>query len=658
MLKRIFTLLTVLLAIHFSLYAQVSTLMADINPGKEGSFVNGNNLFLSFNGSLIFAAQNTSVGHEVFIYKDKQVKLLKDINPGIDDSEAQNFYLLNNKIVFTANTKTYGTELWISDGTTEGTKLLKDIAAGPVDGVLANSFSNKSFLIFKNKLYFSSFNGSNFLMWETDGTPQGTKQVENMNTDHRVPDNFTIFKDELYFTSSFKGVFKIENETNKVLNVIPSLSFYNLLATDKKLYCIEYESIWLSEGSSISSRKIADITSPTLNTGSNRIIELNQIVYFPNYTKDFGPELWRTDGTLAGTKIVKDAFPGTEGYAPQNFIIFKGKLYYKGENENSGIELFVSDGTEQGTKIVKDIKPGTFSSFSLPTTLISDYNRIYFNASSFFTDELWISDGSTAGTRKLKVTKDLDNEDDPRSFYLFDDKLIVFAASDELGFEPYIIEFIDNPLDLDKDGFVGSEDCDENNPKINAGATEIPYNGINDDCNTLTPDDDIDKDGFKRDVDCNDNDSEISPNESEKLYNGKDDDCNPKTVDDDFDGDGYLKKDDCDDTNKNINPKGKEILGNKIDENCDGKDDPLLGIEEDVNVILAYPNPSWGEFELKNVNLNSLEIYNSKGEKVPFFLENNKVKLKKVPPGIYLIQGKKENSEDSFSLKILILDSK
>ena len=147
-------------------------------------------------------------------------------------------------------------------------------------------------------------------------------------------------------------------------------------------------------------------------------------------------------------------------------------------------------------------------------------------------------------------------------------------------------------VDVDGDGFTSDQDCDDNNSEINPGQDEIPYNGIDDDCNAATLDDDLDEDGFASANDCDDTNSSINPDQVEEAYNGIDDDCNPASLDDDLDEDGFALADDCDDANPEINPNGIEIAGNGIDEDCDGLDQPLSTYELENASLNIYPNPT------------------------------------------------------------------
>lgn len=73
-------------------------------------------------------------------------------------------------------------------------------------------------------------------------------------------------------------------------------------------------------------------------------------------------------------------------------------------------------------------------------------------------------------------------------------------------------------------------------------------------------------------ADCNDDDINVNPGVAEVAYNGVDDDCNATTPDNDLDSDSYVLASDCDDTNAAVHPLATDICENTIDEDCSGED--------------------------------------------------------------------------------------
>ena len=142
-------------------------------------------------------------------------------------------------------------------------------------------------------------------------------------------------------------------------------------------------------------------------------------------------------------------------------------------------------------------------------------------------------------------------------------------------------------------GGVGGNDCDDTDPSVYFGAQEIPGDGISQDCdNTEDCYVDADGDGYgttsivvsldldctdageaDNSADCDDTTSDISPEAVEIPYDGIDQDCDPSTLDDDLDGDGYgISDGDCDDGNPDRNPGVTDIPDDGIDQDCDGED--------------------------------------------------------------------------------------
>lgn len=82
-----------------------------------------------------------------------------------------------------------------------------------------------------------------------------------------------------------------------------------------------------------------------------------------------------------------------------------GKLLFPGHDADHGFELWVTDGTVAGTDRVKDINPGTGTSFGSPFPAFQGFDfegKAYFLANDGTNGpQLWVSDGTEAGTTQF-----------------------------------------------------------------------------------------------------------------------------------------------------------------------------------------------------------------------------------------------------------------
>lgn len=107
------------------------------------------------------------------------------------------------------------------------------------------------------------------------------------------------------------------------------------------------------------------------------------------------------------------------------------------------------------------------------------------------------------------------------------------------------------------------QDCDDTNPNVRPGGSDIAANGIDEDCDGVDA---------APPADCDDG-SDYT------IDTAVDGGCTYHYDAFDFDGDGYTAMaatggtPDCDDTNADVHPGKTEVLGNEIDDDCDGNTD-------------------------------------------------------------------------------------
>jgi LPXTG-motif cell wall-anchored protein len=141
---------------------------------------------------------------------------------------------------------------------------------------------------------------------------------------------------------------------------------------------------------------LAEGADPDGFDASDSWVVFENEIYFSGETVDHGEELWATDGTLEGTRFVKDIFGGAGNSRPGDdgrlwFTEFQGELFFAADDPEADDEiLYKTDGTTEGTVLALEglIEPGT---------CIEYYGLVVGN--QMFTDfgcEFYVFDGTTA----------------------------------------------------------------------------------------------------------------------------------------------------------------------------------------------------------------------------------------------------------------------
>jgi ELWxxDGT repeat protein len=350
---------------------------------------------VEFNDQLYFNADDGEHGRELFVSDGtgKGTRLVEDLRPGASNygyaygSAPYNLTEFKDKLYFSANDGKHGNELFVSDGTAEGTQLLVDLRPG--EDNYGNQYSSYSSNLteFKNKLYFAANDGKHGNeLFVSDGTAEGTQLLVDLrpgednygNTQGSYVSNLVEVNDQLYFTAN-------DGEHGNEL--------------------------FVSDGTAEGTQLLVDLRPGEDNYGNqygsyaSNLVEFQDKLYFTVNDGEHGSELFVSDGTAEGTQLLVDLRPGEDNYGNQygsyasNLVEFQGKLYFTANDGEHGNELFVSDGTAEGTQLVADIYPGNNNYGSPAGSYASDL--------TVFGDELFFAaNNGETGTELFKLTFD------------------------------------------------------------------------------------------------------------------------------------------------------------------------------------------------------------------------------------------------------------
>jgi ELWxxDGT repeat protein len=395
------------------------TLLTDLLPGAKGSSPRE---LVSGSAGLFFTAEDGVHGRELWKSQGfggasgPAAMLMKDIRPGTATSNPRRLTLVGNLLFFTADDGVHGRELWVSDGTTGGTRMVKDIWPGSYGA------APDQMLAFGPVLYFAANDGQHGIeLWRSDGTEAGTFLVSDIYPGDDIyspgvpgsssPRRLTRMGNSLFFVANIEAEVFIwrslgVSATTSVFSGPEDNFLSGFIAADSRLFFLHDNdegeaSLWWSDGAYAEPLRFFSGLYP------HDLTALGGKLYFsagggePQFWGEpEGEELWVSDGTSGGTVRVKDIWPGVDSASPGFIQVMNGKLYFAATDGHHGRELWVSDGLAKGTTLLKDLTPGAGG--SKPENLTATAGLLFFSADTPGRGrEPWVSNGWEGGTFAL-----------------------------------------------------------------------------------------------------------------------------------------------------------------------------------------------------------------------------------------------------------------
>ena len=365
--------------------------------------------------------------------------LVKDIYPGPKRASSIPSGLtdVRGTLFFAAGDRRHGTELWRSDGTRRGTRMVKDIRPGPrpcatskraCRGQGASSYPSELTDAGRTLFFVINDGAHGNELWRSDGTARGTRMV--VGTGQHSISSLTDVAGALFFIVGGNELWRTAGHAASTGMIKGVSAPNNLTAVGSILYFSDTSGLWRSDTS-------GTVLVKPFGQGPNSLTNVAGTLFFiaAHGTQD---ALWRSDGTESGTTLVKDVLPagsltavgrtlffvasdglnntlwrsdGTEagtipitsvGPTPEGDSLYPsltavgGTLYFV---RNGGgyfsSTLMRTDGTLSGTR--------ELGSGMIPRHLTAVGNTLYFEGYDPKNgNELWRSDGTPTGTRLVR----------------------------------------------------------------------------------------------------------------------------------------------------------------------------------------------------------------------------------------------------------------
>jgi ELWxxDGT repeat protein len=384
--------------------------LADAWPGTTGSDPRD---LVVLGDRVVHTARTTQAGRELWVSDGTAAgtRLLVDVRPGQGSSAPQDLEVAGNRVWFTAVDDAHGRELWSTDGTPDGTRLESDIVPG------AASSRPQELTAVGQRLFFSASTPAGRELWTSDAT--GTRlAVDTTTAGHGLPFDSSHVR---WIAAAGNRVTWLARETDNPEG-------------------IRYVALFGSDGTKAGTQKL--IPNTDLSAGAGELLVHGGVTEAADgrswYRID--QRLVRTDGTTSGTTAYQwyehtDLQMGDP--APRGSSALLASTV-----GSRGLELARQDSTQ-----VKDLDDssrqtpvGHVVSSGAPASIRTWGDGWFLTARTLAAGrEPWTSDGTSAGTRQIADLAPGATDSNPVPLVDLGDRMLLRASTPGEGDEPWVL---------------------------------------------------------------------------------------------------------------------------------------------------------------------------------------------------------------------------
>ncbi|WP_435132276.1 T9SS type A sorting domain-containing protein [Formosa sp. A9] len=307
---------------------------------------------LEFNNLIFFNASTDGFGQEVWKSDgtNSNTVLVDDINSGNENGATYPLNLssavLNNELYFIATDGSSSGEIWKTDGINSEASQITKFLNGKVTKLTTVG----------NFIFFLLSIDNTLQVWKTDGTTEGTVLVKDGLSIWNTPtfqgkcnDNF-IFTFQAYGSNKSKvwssdgtsiGTFPITDEIDgngSGPGGTSALSQY--IEFNNKLYFVSRNYLYETDGTSENTKIVTSLWNAQNNlVAYSDVIEANNKLYFQFFSVDnYQLSIWESDGTSANTNEIYTK-NSSQYFFPSNLSEADNLLIFCSSNDTGGTVL-------------------------------------------------------------------------------------------------------------------------------------------------------------------------------------------------------------------------------------------------------------------------------------------------------------------------------